>query len=175
MLYCSASFTRSAFKNGEPGGYNGTTIPPCRMGCGAYGASVTGAGFGTAIGAGSGGSFACCPKAKVVARKKQAALSRSSHGRWPGQGIFMRAIVSRGLCAPLLVQTEDCPAQERKHGRVAHHPAPPLFPASLELQPDPALSRPPRLQPHHSSRVLMQRRSHAVDFSDPSRRMRNLQ
>src|SRR5260370_1327498 len=59
ILYCSASRTRSALRNGEPAGYNGTTRPPCTMDWGAYGASVAGPGFGTAKGAGSGGSAAC--------------------------------------------------------------------------------------------------------------------
>src|SRR5215471_15490364 len=58
MLYCSASRTRSAFRNDELAGYSGTTIPPATMGCGAYGPSVTGPGFGTAIGAGIGGNAA---------------------------------------------------------------------------------------------------------------------
>src|SRR5438552_166383 len=58
MLYCSASRTRSALRNGEPGGYKGTTTPPCRIGSGAYAASFDGPGFGTPIGAGSGGSAA---------------------------------------------------------------------------------------------------------------------
>jgi hypothetical protein len=56
MLYCSASRTRSAFKNGEPERYNGTTMPPGNIGRGAYAESVAGAGAGTAKGAGSGGS-----------------------------------------------------------------------------------------------------------------------
>src|SRR5260370_11202071 len=59
MLYCSASRTRSTLRKGEPAGYSGTTTPPCTMGRGAYGASVAGPGFGTARGAGSGGSAAC--------------------------------------------------------------------------------------------------------------------
>src|ERR1035437_604924 len=58
MLYCSASRTRSALSNGEPGGYSGTTTPPGKMGNGAYGASFAGPGFGTDKGAGSGASVA---------------------------------------------------------------------------------------------------------------------
>src|SRR6185369_8866380 len=58
MLYCSGSRTRSALRKGEPGGYSGTTTPPATIGCGAYGASVAGPGFGTAIGAGRAGSGA---------------------------------------------------------------------------------------------------------------------
>src|SRR5882672_6339239 len=48
ILYCSASRTRSLLSNGESGGYNGRTIPPCTIGCGAYGESFAGPGFGTA-------------------------------------------------------------------------------------------------------------------------------
>src|SRR5207237_926379 len=47
ILYCSASRTRSWLRNGEFGGYSGTTIPPCTIGCGAYGASFVGPGLGT--------------------------------------------------------------------------------------------------------------------------------
>ena len=56
MLYCSGSLTRSIFRYGDPGGNSVTTTPPGKIGCGAYGASVAGAGFGTAIGAGRGGN-----------------------------------------------------------------------------------------------------------------------
>ena len=67
MLYTSASFSFSAFRYGEFGGNNGTTTPPGRIGCGAYGASVAVAGFGTFIGAGSGGKAADSAAAEAAA------------------------------------------------------------------------------------------------------------
>src|SRR5688572_10532112 len=59
MLYCSGSRIRSILRKGEPGGYSGTTMPPGRIGDGAYGPPVAGPGFGTVRGAGSGGRFPC--------------------------------------------------------------------------------------------------------------------
>jgi len=56
MLYCSASRTRSFLRCGESGGYNGITIPPCRIGCGAYGASLVAPAAGTFSGGGTAGS-----------------------------------------------------------------------------------------------------------------------
>jgi len=35
MLYTSASRTLSAFRYGDPGGYNVTTTPPGKIACGA--------------------------------------------------------------------------------------------------------------------------------------------
>src|SRR2546421_10454179 len=52
MLYCSASRTLSALRYGDPGGNSVITPPPCRMGCGASGASVAAPGLGTPMGAG---------------------------------------------------------------------------------------------------------------------------
>jgi hypothetical protein len=37
MLFCSGSPILAAFKNGDPGGYNGTTWPPGRIGGGVNG------------------------------------------------------------------------------------------------------------------------------------------
>src|SRR6478735_1214059 len=42
-------------------------MPPGRIGCGAYGASVTGPGLGTPMGAGSGGRAGVCASATLVA------------------------------------------------------------------------------------------------------------
>src|SRR5882672_3574140 len=54
ILYCSASRTRSALRNADPAGYSGTTTPPWRIGCGAYGASFVGPGCGTPRAGGRG-------------------------------------------------------------------------------------------------------------------------
>src|SRR5205807_1678240 len=67
MLYCSASRTRSALRYGDPGGKSGITTPPCKIGNGAYGASVATPGFGVARGAGSGGNAARGPVCAVAA------------------------------------------------------------------------------------------------------------
>src|SRR5271157_4401775 len=55
-LYCSASRTRSFLSKGESAEYSGTTTPPGRIGCGAYGASLVGPGFGAPKAGGRGGS-----------------------------------------------------------------------------------------------------------------------
>src|ERR1035437_2205837 len=83
MLYCSASRTRSALSNGEPGGYSGTTTPPGKMGNGEYGASFAGPGFGTDKGAGSGasvarGAFWALPAVAASTDRKSTRLN-SSH------------------------------------------------------------------------------------------------
>src|SRR5882724_2462571 len=57
-LYCSASRMRSFLRCGESGGYSGITIPPCKIGCGAYAASLVGPGAGTFKGGGIAGSAA---------------------------------------------------------------------------------------------------------------------
>ena len=56
MLYCSGSRTRASFRNLDPCGYSGMTIPPGSIDCGAYGSPVEGPGFGTSIGDGIGGN-----------------------------------------------------------------------------------------------------------------------
>src|ERR1043165_8896351 len=75
MLYCSASRTRSAFRKGEPERYRGTTLPPGKIGPGAYADSVAAAGAGTAKGAGSGGSF--CATEDAAARSNTSCGAKS--------------------------------------------------------------------------------------------------
>ena len=66
MLYCSGSRTRAGLRNGEPAGKSGTTTPPGRIACGAYGPSPAGPGWGRDCAAGRAGSGArgvCCAAA----------------------------------------------------------------------------------------------------------------
>src|ERR1039457_2237152 len=84
MLYFSGMLIFSLLRYGESARNSGITIPPCRMGCGAYGASVCGPGCGTLSGAGSGGNGACsCAAALPTVRADTSSAAHANPAIFP--------------------------------------------------------------------------------------------